>query len=262
MILLPYKIMPKRKTKSIIQIPFDVITENIKTIENASDTQKHLDTIHIVKDSIQDMKNKYDDLVENFKSVDKQRLELENQLLKSIKDVEKWKEKVHIEQTKQESMAKEIEIKDKRINEILDERNKLLNEFKLEKESLEKQIQNYVIQVKDLSGTIGNFFNQLNIKDKEIISLNNIVDKKKSLIQQVKNELDLVQSQFQGMKKEYTIIKTEYEHMMSESNLLEEKVNQLTHELRDKTQLVKELNGQMANLQILLKKYKSKCVIL
>ena len=251
--------MPKRKTKSIIQIPFDVISENMKILETTSDSKQHLDAVGLIKDSIKDIKNKYDEVVDNFKTVDKQRIELEAQIQKTVLDVEKWKEKYHIEQTKQESLVKKIENNDNTIMDMLDEKNKLVNEFKIEKDALEKL---YLVQVKDLSGAIVNVLNQMNIKDKEIISLNNIVDKKNSVIQNIKNELDLVQSQFQGMKKEYTYIKTEHEHMLSESAFLEEKVNQLTLELMEKTQQVKHINGQLENLQILVKKYKSKCTIL
>lgn len=264
--------MPKKKSKIVSppSTPFDIILENVNILEKSSETKPHLEAAIQIKDAIQEIQSKYDNFSDTLKSVDKQKIDLESQLQKSIQEIELWKEKFNLEKLKEEAIQQTLEMKEKTIGQIKEESKKVVEDFsdemkilKSQKETLEKQITNYVFQIRDLSGS---FINQLNIKEKEIVSLNNLVDKKNALIQQVKNELDSLQGLFQQSKKEYLNLKTQYDDVLEDANQIkqisEEKVNEITKELQEKAQLVKELNAQLSNLQVLIKKYKSKCEIL
>jgi len=264
--------MPKKKSKIVSppSTPFDIILENVNILEKSSENKPHLEAAIQIKDAIQDIQSKYDNLSDTLKSVDKQKIDLESQLQKSIQEIELLKEKFNLEKLKEEAIQQTLEFKEKTIGQIKEESKKVIEDFsneikilKSQKETFEKQITNYVLQIKDLSGS---FINQLNIKEKEIVSLNNLLDKKNVLIQQVKNELESVQGLFQQSKKEYLNLKTQYHDVLEDANhikqISEQKVVEITRELNEKAQLVKDLNSQLSNLQVLIKKYKSKCEIL
>jgi len=260
--------MPKRKTK-VIPTPFEIISESLQRLEKESD-EKQFEIISTIKPLIEDIKSKNETLVDTIKNMEKnteknmeknmeqQKKLYESQALTQIQNFPKELEKLKADEKEWIARATDNQSVIERLNK---EKNELLGKVEEQKKEIEKIVQNYVSQIEDLSGTI---LNVIDIKDKEITSLNNLIDKKNTLVQQTKNEFELTMNQLNGLKKEYGMLKTQYNHVVSDIQMMndisETKVRELNKELQEKFQNINDLTQHLSQLQTLIKK--SKCEIL
>lgn len=147
-------------------------------------------------------------------------------------------------------------------NYIADERNKILdlqllfNQSKLELQDtimkFGKDLDNYKKQIEVLTDNLQQF-----AKDElEKIELKNIQIKKvEDLIQSKEQELDSISKKYIRNKNELQDVRTEYDKVIV-------RVAQLEKELTEKVQSLNEWIAKGQEYQNLLKKYKSKCILL
>lgn len=169
----------------------------------------------------------------------------------------------------QEVIAEKDQIKDQiqtlynEKQEVIQQLEQVESEYKDYIEKLENQIKIQIKSYLDLSGSI---MKEIQLHEKEIQSLQKVVEKKTALLVEGKTEIENLNKQLIHFKRDYTHIKTEYDKTINDLNLVkqsyQEQVIVLQNELTQKVNKINDMVSQAAEYQAMLKKYKSKCVVL
>jgi chromosome segregation ATPase len=135
------------------------------------------------------------------------------------------------------------------LDQLRTQNEQILETLKSENGLLLDKIKSQAIQLNDVSGI-------LSLKDREINQLQSLLAKKNAIVTEAKNEVDNITKQFNNAKKDLAMIKLEYDKLNEIVKITKDESEKKIRELSD------ELQRQVFQYEIILKKTKSKCLVL